>query len=397
MSSGAAWLTGRPDGPFFGPPEGLPGLVDQLGTELGTDAWQLLVERAAARRWRRRGTVSCGGATRLVRAGDGWIAVSLARGDDHDLVAAWLECDVVPGDPWGLIAREVAGRDVRTLDDRAAVLGLPVGVVASVRGRIPRSAVDAGPFAGLPVTGVDFGPPRRERSRMPLVVDLSSLWAGPLCTRLLVDSGFRVVKVESTRRPDAVRTGDPVSFDLLHAGKRSVALDFDDPSGRDLLRRVVRAGDIVVEASRPRALRQLGIHAEALLADPDGPSLWISITARGRTGPGAQRVGFGDDIAAAGGLVVTDAGGPVFCGDAIADPLAGMTAAVAARRAWRHGGRWLLDVSMVEVAAAAAGPAQPLPPGATPPSPSPSPTPARGVAVPLGSDTRRVLTELVGA
>src|SRR4029453_19173112 len=99
--------------------------------------------------------------------------------------------------------------------------------------------------------------------RPPLVVDLSSLWAGPLCAHLLGLQGARVVKVESTGRPDGARRGPAAFFDLLHGGPRGVARDLRDPAGAACLRRLLAAADVVVEASRPRALRQLGIEAEA--------------------------------------------------------------------------------------------------------------------------------------
>lgn len=392
MSSGAAWLTGRSGGTFFGPPQGLPRLVDALGTELGTDAWQRLVERAAARGWRRKGTISCGGATRLMRAADGWVALSLARADDRDVVPAWLELDGLPHDAWGAVEAEVPHRSVVDLERRAVLLGLPFGIVPTQASGDHRSRDRAGRFGDLPVAVTDHGPITPGRRATPLVVDLSSLWAGPLCTRLLVEAGWQVVKVESSRRPDAARSGDPGFFDLLHAGKRSVALDFDDPDDRWRLQALVRSADVVVEGSRPRALRQLGIDAENELNRKDGPSVWVSITAWGRTGDAAGRVGFGDDVAAAAGLVVADEAGPCFCVDAIADPLAGMAAAAAVRRAWRHGGRWLVDVAMHDVAAAAAGPASPL--RASILVPAPQRSAPKGTAAPFGSDSAAVLRAL---
>ena len=65
---------------------------------------------------------------------------------------------------------------------------------------------------------------------------------------------------------------------------------------------------------------------------------------------------FGDDAAVAGGLVVRDAAGPCFCADAVADPVTGLVAAAACLDALSVGGRWLLDVAMVDVAAHLAGP-----------------------------------------
>ena len=108
----------------------------------------------------------------------------------------------------------------------------------------------------------------------------------------------------------------------------------------------------MIEASRPRALEQLGIDATAIVAG-GGPRVWVSITGHGRDGAGADWVAFGDDAAVAGGLVAHDEHGPVFCADAIADPIAGVVAAGAALQALAAGGRWLLDVSLSAVAAAA--------------------------------------------
>ncbi len=175
--------------------------------------------------------------------------------------------------------------------------------------------------------------------------------------------------------------------------------------GRRDLRDLLAAADVVIEASRPRALAQLGLGPDDL--GPDGPGLWVSITGHGRSGPGADRVAFGDDAAAAGGLVAWTARGPVFAGDALADPLTGLAAAAAAAGATRTGGspdggrRWLVDLALAEVAAwvaggdlAVAGPPwtevadPPLPPPVTrPPTPAPAP----------GADTEAVLAAVRGA
>ena len=84
--------------------------------------------------------------------------------------------------------------------------------------------------------------------------------------------------------------------------------------------------------------------------------MWISITGYGRSDAAGERVGFGDDAAVAGGLVVWDAEGPCFCADAVADPTTGLVAAAAALRGLAAGGRWLVDVALRDVAAELAGP-----------------------------------------
>jgi crotonobetainyl-CoA:carnitine CoA-transferase CaiB-like acyl-CoA transferase len=176
------------------------------------------------------------------------------------------------------------------------------------------------------------------------VLDLSALWAGPLAAHLLWQAGCNVIKVESRSRPDAMRQGQPDFFALLNQGKAGVALDLRENTGRATLLGLIADADIVLEAARPRALEQLGIDANQLVATHPG-LIWLTITGHGATGDAAGWVGFGDDCGIAGGLgaAMLDATGrPGFVGDAIADPLTGIFAALAALTAWDagQGGRW---------------------------------------------------------
>ena len=219
-----------------------------------------------------------------------------------------------------------------------------------------------------------------------------------MCARILGDGGATVVKVESTERPDGARRGPPAFFDRLHRGQRAVALAFSSVDGRQDLRDLLTAADVVIEASRPRALTQLGAGPTDLGAD--GPGLWISITGHGRSGPAGDRVGFGDDAAAAGGLVGWTTRGPVFGGDALADPLTGLAAAAAWADAARGGGRRLLvDLALADVAAWVAGGDGGVETGwdevEDPPAPAPVPVPAAPAAA-LGADTERVLASVRG-
>jgi hypothetical protein len=353
-ASGAMSLTGPTEEAWLAP----TGVVDRvlsLGRLLDTvsvavaghrlDPLALLAERAALSDAARHGRTSCGRATRLLGAADGWLAVSLARPDDVAALAAWLETPVSTGaaePPWDEIARVVADRPIGPLVDQATRLGLPVAALDSVGP--DRPAVVAEPLDGPDARPLDPSD--------TLVVDLSSLWAGPLCTHLLGLAGATVVKVESSRRPDGARLGPSAFFDLLHAGQRSVALDLSTEAGRTVLRRLLGRADVVVEASRPRALEQMGLGPRAVMAG-GRTRAWVSITGYGRTGDGANRVAFGDDAAVAGGLVAR-AGpgeGPWFCADAVADPLTGMAAAAAVLTALASGRHWLLDVALARVAA----------------------------------------------
>jgi len=224
-----------------------------------------------------------------------------------------------------------------------------------------------------------------------LVVDLSALWAGPLCGDLLARSGATILKVESTQRPDGARRGARSFFDLLNGRKRSVALDLQTASGVRVLHALVQRADIVIEASRPRALAQFALDAHDAVSG-GGPQVWISITGHGRSGADALRIAFGDDAAAAGGLVTRTQAGPVFCADAVADPLTGLSAADACIDTLRSGGRWLLDVSMAAVSAGLAGPTLRIPAGLTVAEPRARPVTEQ--APELGADTAHVLADL---
>jgi hypothetical protein len=290
----------------------------------------LLAERAHEAGFSRRGTTTCSGAGRLLRAADGWVAVNLARPHDRDAVAAWLDVAVGDDEPWAVVESVVPAAPVAQLLERAELLGIPVAALGEVPP--PPAPVGAARVGDAPAL-----------DRPPVVVDLSSLWAGPLCTGLLADRGAEVVKVESVSRPDAARRGPPQFFARLHAGKQVRSLELRGPELRELL-----AGcDVVVEGSRARALRQLGIRSEVI-----APRVWLSITGYGRNN---NRVAFGDDAAVAGGLVARDDRGPCFVGDAVADPLTGVAAATAVTTALARGGRWVLDASLAGVAAFVAG------------------------------------------
>jgi hypothetical protein len=384
-ASGAMALTGPAEGaPALAPRSLLPFLravrseiawrSAALGRSVELDTAALLGERAAIAGFSRQGRRSCGGATELLRSGDGaWIAASLARPDDVDLVPAWLGgTDLATG---------VATRGADDVVAAAIELGIPCSRLGEVQATGP--AFSAVALA----TG-----PARPALTEARVVDLSSLWAGPLCGHVLTLAGAgNVIKVESTRRPDGARRGPPAFFDLLHAGQRSVVLDLDERADVERLRALLLTADIVIESSRPRALAQLGIDA-ATTAAASG-AVWVSITGHGRDPGGAGRVAFGDDAAVAGGLVAGTPEDPVFCADAVADPLTGLVAAAVAMDRFAAGGAWLVDVAMARVAAWCAR----RPPPSTPwsgPIADPRARPPAGPARALGRDTEAVVPTL---
>ena len=378
-SSGLACLTGLSDGPPDFSCAHVLVRAEQVAAAVGhrlgiaVDAAGLLTGRAGLLGLTRGGRVSAGGATRLLAATDGWCAITLSRPDDVAAVPALLQADDAPADPWPALARWVATHPVSAITERGGLLDIPVAGLGEVAAASPR------------ILHMGSRDSQREPAGL-LVADLSSMWAGPLCGQLLARAGATVVKVESPRRPDGTRAGDRAFFDWMNGEKLSYAADFDDQA--DELHELLAAADIVIEGSRPAALarRRLGPDDVA----PRTGRIWLRIT-----GYDDHRPAFGDDAAVAGGLVGTAVDGPVFCGDAIADPLTGLDAALAVAESLGRGAGELIHVSMAAVAATYAA----LPTVASIaeyPAPPPEAPPASGSAAELGADNdtvRRMVVE----
>jgi crotonobetainyl-CoA:carnitine CoA-transferase CaiB-like acyl-CoA transferase len=189
--------------------------------------------------------------------------------------------------------------------------------------------------------------PARAIDRDLLVVDLSAMWAGPLCGQLLASLGATVIKVESPGRPDGARAGNPDFFRWMNGRKLLFPAEIAGQNSE--LARLLDIADVVIEASRPRALESAGLDAATRASRPG--RVWVRITGYGTATDVRNRVAFGDDAAVAGGLVGQGNRGPVFCGDAIADPLTGLEAAGAVIESLGRGGGEIIDVIMSGVAA----------------------------------------------
>jgi hypothetical protein len=349
-------------------------IAADIGGLLGVhvDAETTLAGRAAIMNLGPPGRVSAGGATKLLPTADGWCAIALPRDDDLAALPALMEADAVKGDPWGVLSRWTATRSSADVIARTQLLDIAAAALG-----------EASPGAPTVLSrGAGVGPRRADGL---LVVDMSSLWAGPLCGQLLARAGAVVVKVESPSRPDGTRRGEPTFFDWMNSGKLSYAIDFD--TGADTLRQLLDVADIVIEGSRRAALHRRRLGANDLSGRPG--RIWLRINGY-RDQP--DRPAFGDDAAVAGGLVDTDDEGPVFIGDAIADPLSGLESARAVGQSLRRGGGEVIDVSMAQVAARYAA----LPPGAAGTAARPEAPPAS----PLGADNaavERLVSERLGA
>jgi hypothetical protein len=297
----------------------------------------LLGERARLMGLVRGGRVSPNGSCRLIETRDGRIALNLARSDDWDLMPILLGVEQA-GD-WIDVERAAARKTTAELVETGIEFGLPVARDELVAPPVSPFAIEDGDASGS------------APARPPRVLDFASLWAGPLAASLLGMLGADVVKVESVHRLDGARHGDGGFFDLLNSGKRSVAIDFADPDQHRRLLALVDSADIVIEGSRPRALRRLGILREDFVARG---GIWTAITAH----DDPDRVGFGDDAAVAAGVAAHMArvwGAPMFAGDAIADPLTGLHAALATWQMWRQRRSGLVRLSLAGTVAFACG------------------------------------------
>jgi crotonobetainyl-CoA:carnitine CoA-transferase CaiB-like acyl-CoA transferase len=170
------------------------------------------------------------------------------------------------------------------------------------------------------------------------VLDLTQVMAGPFCCQLLADLGAHVTKVEPVGKGDASRHAmgfrmkgeDNASFLAVNRGKESIAVDLKSAQGREILHRLARDADVVVENFRPGVTKRLGVDYETL-RELNPRLIYASISGFGQTGPYASRAGY-DLIAQAmsGVMSVTGEpdGDPVKCGIPIGDLGAGLFATV---------------------------------------------------------------------
>lgn len=284
-----------------------------------------LLERDGVRGFRTGRRRSANRSCHLLRARDGWVAINVAREDDREMIPA-----LTRGGGASMRALERSVSAMAAVDFRAqcAELHLP----AAVCGEATPAALAQG-AAG--------------ECRRLKVVDLSALWAGPLCTGLLALAGAEVVRIESSRRRDPTPTKSPRLHHWLNGNKQLQVLDLACDVDRDFMARQIAQADVLVTSARARALGSLGLDDEIFARNPG--LVWVAVTAHGWN---SDRVGFGDDCAVAGGLVDRGASGPAFAGDALADPLTGLEAALAALNAVGQGSAGRIDLSLAGVAAA---------------------------------------------
>ena len=180
------------------------------------------------------------------------------------------------------------------------------------------SATQAGPLKGM------------------TVVELAHIMAGPVCGRMLADMGADVIKVERVPGGDTARgflppdvDGEPAAFMMLNRNKRGIAVDLKAPAGKEIVQRLLKTADVVIENYRKGTMERLGLGYDELSRNNPG-LIYCEISGFGRTGPYADRGGF--DLVAQGmsGLMSVTGEGPdrppVKCGPPVTDITAGLLA-----------------------------------------------------------------------
>lgn len=194
------------------------------------------------------------------------------------------------------------------------------------------------------------------------VIDLTRVLAGPYCTMILGDLGADVIKVEHPIRGDDTRQwgppfakgGQSAYFISANRNKRSLTLNLKSERGLEILKQLIRKGDVLVENFKVGTLERMGLDEQSLKAINPG-LIYCTITGYGYTGPYKNRPGYDFMAQALGGFMSINGpveGEPFRAGIAISDLSAGMFASnaiLAALYRKAQNGSWQrIDISLLD-------------------------------------------------
>jgi crotonobetainyl-CoA:carnitine CoA-transferase CaiB-like acyl-CoA transferase len=300
--------------------------VDVIATCQGDRLAQLLCPRAAPTLEHR--------APQVMPCLDGYVGIHVPTEDDRELLTALTEGEE--------LASWVGRRRREEIVEAAQLWRLPVVAVLS----------PAEVKAGEPFRFTWTGAPRRAMSLRDLrVLDLGMLWAGPYCGRLLAGLGARVIKVEGPQRADSTRRADSHAcqgaFADLNRGKTSLVVDLSRPEGRDVLLRLVRSADVLIENFSPRVMPNFGLDFD-VLSEVNPQLVMLSMPAFADNGG----VAYGSGLEMAAGLLGWGLDGqPLPSQVAYLDYLAGCYGAIGVLGALLRGGGAHVRVAQRDVAA----------------------------------------------
>jgi len=168
------------------------------------------------------------------------------------------------------------------------------------------------------------------------ILDLSRLLPGPYLTQLLADLGAEVIKIETPRLGDYARVAPPEMglggmFEAVNRGKKSVAVNYRNPRGREIFLKLTATADVILEGFKPGSVKKWKIdYAAVRTVKPD--IIYCSLSGYGQEGPYRERAGHDLNYLAVGGALTLNARAdeaPVPYGLPVADLAGGMLAAIA--------------------------------------------------------------------
>ena len=182
-------------------------------------------------------------------------------------------------------------------------------------GRAPRVGADAGGAIRRDRPAASAGPDDGSMPASKLkVLDMTCWWAGPGATQLLAALGADVIHVEAVQRMDGMRPAAALLFSdrdqwweyssfflSINVNKRGITLNLDDPTGIDLVHRLIRWADVVIENYTPRVMERFGLDAAGIHAINQS-AVVVRMPAFGLDGPWRDRVGFAQTMEAMCGM-----------------------------------------------------------------------------------------------
>lgn len=199
------------------------------------------------------------------------------------------------------------------------------------------------------------------------ILDFTTLLPGPYATQLLADMGAEVLRVESPTRPDLVKLMPPFVGDkscrvsaahaTLNRNKQSISIDLKHEDAKEIIHKLVREYDVVIEQFRPGVMQRLGLDYNSLKKIQQ-KLIYCSITGYGQTGPLKDRAGHDINYLALSGLASFSGRketGPVLSGTQIADIAGGSHHAVMAimaahiQRMTTNEGQYLDILSLIHI------------------------------------------------
>ena len=197
------------------------------------------------------------------------------------------------------------------------------------------------------------------------VLDFTRLLPGPFCTQLLCNLGAEVIKIEDPKLGDYMRSVPPIVHDvsypflMVNRGKRSLSVDLKTPEGQEIVHKLARGSDVVVEQFRPGVMGRLRVAYDDL-AMMNPRLVYCSFSGYGQTGPYKDLPGHDINFQALAGILGVTTGredkAPAIPGVPIADLASGFNAALAILAALRVRDRTgrgeFIDVSIYDTAVA---------------------------------------------